>query len=284
MVEGVVQNNYVLDILLGKGTYGEVWLARNAEGKEVALKKMPLHYQDDPTTWENCQREVNNLLKIDSPYIIKLLAEPYEDYDYYNLVLEYCNRGTLLDYILNHEGELPMEEIHLICTQLVIGISKLHENAVAHRDLKLENILLHSEQEDRGPPFILKIADLGLSKAFTGESGSAVGSWGYCCPQVLDAKEFTKKCDVWSFGITLYQMAFKKFPFGIEKQYPYLINLGICHIPQTRTVSKNYVDLLSHCLQYKEENRYDINEVRNHPFFQNPNDEPSATTQILIGN
>ena len=271
MVEERLNNKYTLLNEIASGSFGVVWKAVNDQQQEVAIKRIPIHFQDNEVHWTNLQREIENLRLLDSPYVTKLLDEPFEDDDYYYLVLEYCNGGTLLDFVINNPP-FSMEAIRDISSQLVTGIGKMHASNMAHRDLKLDNILLHT---DPGSLPIIKLADLGLSKAFTGTAGTAVGSKGYCSPQILKSLTFTHKCDVWSFGVMLYQLAFKTFPFGTYNAYDINVDAGICYIPQTRDFSGNYIDLLRHCLQSQEANRYNIQQVMDHPFFHTPDDLPA---------
>jgi serum/glucocorticoid-regulated kinase 2 len=93
--------------------------------------------------------------------------------------------------------------------QIIIGIGYLHGLGIAHRDLKLENILI----DEKG---YVRIIDFGLAKTFTGENDqtqSFVGTPEYVAPEVIRQKGYDKNIDWWTLGVMIYEMQFGKTPF-----------------------------------------------------------------------
>ena len=114
------------------------------------------------------------------------------------LVFEYVE-GNLLEALEKHPEGLDMGEVRRIMWQLIRGVDYLHSHSVIHRDLKPANILINNN--------LFKICDFGFSKVIkdpTVANKTCVGSPIYMAPQILDKKDYSAKCDIWSLGIIMY--------------------------------------------------------------------------------
>ena len=155
---------YDLGRELGRGSFASVFRAvRKSDGKVVAVKmihKARLH-ASSPQSVEAFEREVNIMRELSHPHICKLYETFTDTYTVY-LVLEYCEGGDLLDYIVSREG-ISEEEAKYFTYQLCEALAYVHSKSIAHRDLKPENILL-----TRDSPPDVKLADFGLAKALDG--------------------------------------------------------------------------------------------------------------------
>ncbi|THG06303.1 serine/threonine-protein kinase STY13-like [Camellia sinensis] len=126
------------------------------------------------------------------------------------VVVEYLPGGTLKKYLIrNIRKKLAFRVVIQLALDLSRGLSYLHSNKIVHRDVKTENMLLDSHRT-------LKIADFGVARVeaqnprdMTGETGTL----GYMAPEVLDGKPYNRKCDVYSFGICLWEIYCCDMPY-----------------------------------------------------------------------
>lgn len=126
------------------------------------------------------------------------------------VVVEYLPGGTLKTFLIkNSRKKLAYKVVIQLALDLSRGLSYLHSQKIVHRDVKTENMLLDSRRN-------LKIADFGVArveaqnpKDMTGETGTL----GYMAPEVLDGKPYNRKCDVYSFGICLWEIYCCDMPY-----------------------------------------------------------------------
>ena len=126
---------------LGKGSYGEVSLAINSQGKKVALKKMMKEDMEDRTR-ENLEGEIKCMREMKSPHIVKIFNN-FEDDFYYYLECEYCEGGDLFNYQAGKKGKkFQVDEAARIISDVIRGLQDLHAKKYLHRDIKSQNILI----------------------------------------------------------------------------------------------------------------------------------------------
>ncbi|KAJ8768374.1 hypothetical protein K2173_021527 [Erythroxylum novogranatense] len=134
------------------------------------------------------------------------------------VVVEYLAGGTLKQYLIrNSRKKLPFRVVIQLALDLSRGISYLHSQKIVHRDVKSENMLLDGRRT-------LKIADFGVARVeaqnpcdMTGETGTL----GYMAPEVLEGKPYDRRCDVYSFGICLWEI------YCCDMPYPNLSFAGV---------------------------------------------------------
>mmetsp|Transcript_127018 Transcript_127018/g.270864 ORF Transcript_127018/g.270864 Transcript_127018/m.270864 type:complete len:510 (+) Transcript_127018:66-1595(+) len=199
----------------GVGGFGTVKLATDRRSGEVcALKTV----RKGAIGVDALCNEVEISLIMDHPNIVRLF-DVYEDRYYAYLALEICHGGELLDLIIAAErfGE---GDAAIVMSQLLRAVNYMHALGIAHRDLKLENLLL----KDKGLPIqqnTLKLIDFGLSERFTPGTISLkgiVGSCSYIAPEVLTGKAYSEACDLWSCGVILYMLVGGVPPFSGQDQ------------------------------------------------------------------
>ncbi|CAI2365966.1 unnamed protein product [Moneuplotes crassus] len=197
---------------LGKGSFGKVVLATNNcdASIKVAIKSLSKKKLNDEMT-SKIMDEIKIVQGLDHPNIVSYL-ETYESDKHIYQVMEYCSGGDLLDRLTNSSDEcLEEEEVRKIMKKLFLAINHCHLNGVAHRDLKLENILCKSDDEDE-----IKIIDFGLSKlqdSSFAEMNTACGSPNYVAPEVISQPSYGRECDIWSLGVIAYLLICGNFPF-----------------------------------------------------------------------
>jgi calcium/calmodulin-dependent protein kinase I len=219
---------YVRGKLLGSGAFANVYACRDADDEEqifavkaVDLQAMKLSGRGDREL-KKLQREASILKKVKPHANVVQFIDLVEHEDWYLFILEFVQGGNLLQSITKRQGSEPLKEheVMSIVRQLVEGLQHLHGEAIIHRDLKLENVLVVQEGSAKRE-FKVKITDFGLSKE-VGDGASAacsvVGSPKYVAPEVLASGEHDFKADLWSLGILLFVLLGNRFPFDGNSQ------------------------------------------------------------------
>lgn len=205
---------YTLIKKLGKGGFGEVWLAEKRTKlvtKKVAVK-LPLSEQisletirQEATLWEQASGHPNVLPIID--------ADVYDGHIV--IVSEYAPDGSLAD-LLKKQGRLSIEKAIEMIDGILAGLEYLHSRNIVHRDLKPENVLLQGETP--------RLADFGISRVLRSTETSASlnlsGTPRYMAPEAFDRKR-NEQTDIWSAGVMFYEILAGKCPFDEDN----LINL-----------------------------------------------------------
>ncbi|OAA34779.1 serine/threonine protein kinase [Metarhizium rileyi] len=195
--------NYTLGRLIGKGSFGKVYLATHklTNGSKVVLKSA---HKDDT----NLAREIHHHRQFVHPHIARLY-EVIVTENLVWLVLEYCSGDELYNYLLQH-GPLRVEKVQKIFCQLVGAVSYVHMQSCVHRDLKLENILLDKNEN-------VKLVDFGFTREYEGRTNylqTFCGTTCYAAPEMLKGEKYAgEKVDVWSLGIILYALLCGELPF-----------------------------------------------------------------------
>ena len=254
---------------LGKGGYGKVYQVRNKiTGKLCACKKLSkINYKN----LEKFKREVNILIEMDHPNIIKLY-DVYESQNSLYLLMEECHGGELFDRIIKRieRNEMYTEkEACEIISQVMGAIEYCHNRGFAHRDLKPENLLYLKEGSEIDNP--LKIIDFGLSQDINIKKllSSKVGTAYYVSPEILEGK-YNEKCDIWSAGVILYVLLSGEPPFNGPSDgaiYSKIKKMNFTFPPNKwKNVSNEAKDLLSKML-IPEKERLTASQVLAHPWF-----------------
>lgn len=199
--------NYTLGRLIGKGSFGKVYLATHklTNGSKVVLKSAN---KDD----SNLAREIHHHRQFLHPHIARLY-EVIVTESLVWLVLEYCPGDELYNHLLEH-GALPVEKVQKIFAQLVGAVSYVHAMNCVHRDLKLENILLDKSEN-------VKLCDFGFTREYEGKASylqTFCGTVCYSAPEMLKGEKYAgEKVDVWSLGVILYALLCGELPFDEDE-------------------------------------------------------------------
>ena len=200
-VKGKLEDKYEIIKEIGSGGFSRCLEVKNkTTGLLFACKELPKKKLSD---YEGLMREVNLMIKLDHPNIIKLY-EVYENEKYIYLIMELCTGGELFDRITeNTENGIQFTEKQAadLFKQMMSAINYCHKNGIVHRDLKPENLLYLNK--DKNSP--IKVIDFGMSKRFDSKHfmSEKVGTAYYISPEVLQGK-YDEKCDIWSAGVILY--------------------------------------------------------------------------------
>lgn len=165
--------------------------------KEITTELMALQVCNSPNVVKLYKYKLNHPYKMSDGRTWPMLA----------MVLEICENGELFDLVYHGEG-LSEKVARTFFRQIVNGLEALHEKNISHRDIKPQNILLTSD-------FQCKIADIGSGARFRDNKlmkTTRVGTKGFQAPELLCGKNYSKKCDTFSLGVTLFVLLSKTMP------------------------------------------------------------------------
>jgi len=205
---------------IGEGGMGSVYLARDLSlEREVAIKIIAPDLARNPVLMARFRVEAIAQAKLNHTNIVTIHSFDQEK-DIYCIVMEYMEGKTLKAAIKEKEN-LPVVQALKIFTQLLAGIAYAHSRGVVHRDIKPSNIFLTGNQRDQ----VAKIGDFGIAKVEGIEGltkvGATLGSPVYSSPEQLLGKKVDARTDVYSLGITLYEMLTGAPPLKIKGEGDY---------------------------------------------------------------
>ncbi|OWB78862.1 nucleotide binding protein [[Candida] boidinii] len=214
---------------LGAGSFGTVKSGIvKATGQKVAVKiilKTVLRGHN-----ELAEREIKFLATLQHPNIVKLI-DWFESKHSYYIVTELALGGELFDRLVQRTFYSEWDAANII-HQLLLAVQYLHNNNVVHRDIKLENILYLTKDENS--PIVL--ADFGVAKQLASKDETltgVAGSFGYIAPEIyagegygdlygIGSGGYTKSCDIWSIGVVAYTLIGGQPPIRSESPQDFL--------------------------------------------------------------
>ncbi|XP_022229861.2 serine/threonine-protein kinase stk11 [Drosophila obscura] len=220
---------YIMGDVLGEGSYGKVKEAMNSEDLcRLAVKILTKRkLRRIPNGEQNVTREIHLLKQLKHPNIVELMDVLYnEEKQKMYLVMEYCVGGLqeMVDY--QTDKKMPLFQAHGYFHQLVDGLEYLHSCRVIHKDIKPGNLLLSLDQT-------LKISDFGVAEQldlFSPDDTCTTGqgSPAFQPPEIANGHETFAgfKVDIWSSGVTLFNLATGQYPFEGDNIYRLLENIG----------------------------------------------------------
>ncbi|TRZ01260.1 hypothetical protein DNTS_008042 [Danionella cerebrum] len=170
---------------------------------------------------EQVSRELSVLQRLQHPHLIPLL-DTYETSSSYALVLEMCDQGRLLDYIVSW-GNLTEEKVAFYLRDILEALQYLHQCRIVHLDVKPENLLV--DQTSSGP--LVKLTDFGdaVLLGSTSHVHSVLGSPEFSSPELVLGEPVSLSCDLWSLGVVAYVMLSGASPFLDESVEETCLNI-----------------------------------------------------------
>ena len=227
------EDNYRAENIIGKGSYGEVYRIDNKAIKIFKLKnileQLKQKYFTNELT-EEIKDEFQKYIKgiINEVDNMKICSDNNEYsvkcYDYFKnenilgIIMELCD-DSLSEKLRNKNEGFNVKEIYEIMCQLNKTFKIMRENNIVHRDIKLDNILIKYENNNTILNFICKLTDYGISKKLNEFTicKTFTGTLITMAPEIIENigenKEYNDKCDLWSIGIIIYELYFKKPPY-----------------------------------------------------------------------
>lgn len=212
----IINRSYELLQLIGKGGMGEVYKARHLHfGTIVAIKKLWQQYSRNEDIRNRFVEEAKNTFKFEHQNIVKT-KDLIEFEDEYYIIMEFIEGRSLSDIIHREVGPIePLRAIHLF-KQIISAVEYIHGQRppVIHRDIKPQNILVTPDDE-------VKITDFGIAKELVDDIQKSTlmkGTPVYMSPeQIITPKAVDERSDVYSMGMTFYEMLCGRIPFDREK-------------------------------------------------------------------
>ncbi|PKR78573.1 serine/threonine protein kinase [Halalkalibacillus sediminis] len=212
---------------IGGGGMSNVYLARDIIlDRDVAIKVLKMEYSNDHEFIKRFRREAESAISLSNDHIVSIYDVGEEDDNIYYIVMEYVEGLTLKQHI-NNKGHLTVHESVHILRQLTDAIAHAHHNGIIHRDIKPQNILIDQDGT-------VKITDFGIAMALSATSltqtNNVLGSVHYLSPEQARGGTATRKSDIYSLGIVLYEMLTGQLPFSGESA----VSIALKHM-QTET-------------------------------------------------
>lgn len=288
MVEGMILNDqYLIKKQIGKGAFGQVYLAEEIETKAIfAIKRIEkVSLEGNDYLFQALWKELEVMKRCHCENSVRLFGH-FLFNDYYNIVMELCD--TDLDITLSKRKKgFSEEEVREILKQLNNAFAIMDKENIIHRDLKLKNVMVTYDKKNQ-LGFICKLADFGFSKVMEDDiTQTKLGTPTTMAPEVLNNMTYTKKADMWSMGVIIYQLLFKSLPFMARNEKMLLANIlnnRTFKIPAGYSLSKTLHDLLSKLMEIDPEKRISWKEYFEHPFFNmNVSSDSTGTNDSSSG-
>jgi serine/threonine-protein kinase len=222
---------------LGKGAMGVVYLGKDPKiGREVAIKTMALSQEFEPEELaevkERFFREAETAGRLSHPNIVTIY-DTGEEHDFCYIAMELLKGGDLAPYV--KPGKLlPMDKVLSIVARVADALGYAHRQGVVHRDIKPAN-MMYDPQTDT-----LKVTDFGIARLTDSsktKTGMVLGTPSYMSPEQLAGKKIEGRSDLFSLGVSLYQMLCGRLPFEGESMAQLMFK--IANEPPTEILSVN---------------------------------------------
>ena len=213
-IGALVGNRYEIIEKIGSGGMASVYRAKDQRlNRFVAVKILKNEYSEDTKFVTKFRQEAQAVASMSHPNVVGVYDVGEEDGMYY-IVMEYVDGITLKKYI-EKKGKLSVREAVGITLQIAAGLEAAHSNNIVHRDIKPQNILISKDGT-------AKVTDFGIAKAASSNTitANAMGSVHYISPEQARGGFSDEKSDIYSLGVTMYEM----LSFHIQARQPLLLH------------------------------------------------------------
>lgn len=220
-----LQNRYEIIEQIGSGGMSEVYKAKcHKLNRLVAIKVLKEEFCSDESFVKKFKMEAQAAASLSHPNIVNVYDVVDEENLHY-IVMELIEGITLKSYIAK-KGHLESREATEIAIQVALGIGAAHERHIIHRDVKPQNMILSKDGK-------VKVADFGIARAVSSQTSSAtaIGSVHYISPEQAQNKKTDERSDIYSLGITIYEMVTGRLPFDGDTS----VSVALAHLEETMT-------------------------------------------------
>lgn len=241
---------------IGSGGMADVYMAKDQKlNRNVAVKVLKREYVDDEKFLKKFQIEAQAVASLTHPNIVNIYDVGAENGVNY-IVMELAGGITLKEYI-KKKGYLSPQETVDVSIQIASAISHAHNHHIIHRDIKPQNILISEDG-------MIKVTDFGIAKAANTNTvtstATAMGSVHYISPEQAKGRFCDEKSDIYSLGITMYEMITGKVPFDHENG----VTIALMHlqndiVPPSEIkegIPDSLEKIILKCVMKKPEERY----------------------------
>lgn len=249
-----IGNRYEVLDKVGSGGMSDVYKAKDHKlNRFVAIKVLKLEFSKDKNFVSKFRVEAQSAARLEHTNIVNVY-DVGEDSGLHYIVMELVEGITLKQYIARKK-KLSVKEATSITIQIAQGIECAHNNQIVHRDIKPQNIIISREGK-------VKVTDFGIAKAASANTinGNAMGSVHYISPEQARGGYVDERSDIYSLGITMYEMLTGSVPFDGDNT----VNIALQHIqnnvPDIRTLIPempiSIAKIVLKCTQNKSDRRY----------------------------
>lgn len=250
----IIGDRYEIIDKVGSGGMADVYKALcHKLNRYVAIKILKQEFSSDDSFVEKFRAEAQSAAGLSHPNIVNVYDVGEENGIYY-IVMELIEGITLKNFI-ERKGRLDIREATGIAIQIAQGLEAAHANNIIHRDIKPQNIIISREGK-------VKVADFGIAKAASSNTltSSAMGSVHYISPEQARGGYSDEKSDIYSLGITIYEMISGRVPFEGDNA----VSIALSHIQEEARPLGDIIPgipisidkIVQKCLQKKAERRY----------------------------
>jgi serine/threonine-protein kinase len=229
-------NNIELIQVLNSGGTATVYLGIDLyTGLPVAVKELKANMFKSDFVRKKFIEEANQYLYMDHPNIVKLKDFIVTEENHY-LVMEYVDGKNLYDYMTTVTGPLPIQNVALLLNEVLSALSYVHDRNLIHLDIKPSNIMLSNSNS-------VKLVDFGISQDDKStRSENPIGSPAYMSPEQVDGQEIDFQSDIYSTGISMFELLTGSLPFQSSETREELFQ-SIKTNKMPRLIANNELDL-----------------------------------------
>jgi len=207
---GQTIREYRIEAQIGRGGHGVVFRAIRVPTEQVvAIKVLLPEYLEDPKMAERLELEASIVRELKHPNIVHFEDSWHDEYGVW-LVMRYLGGGSLRE-LMTRQPQVPLEHVTRIMEQIVAALECAHAAGIVHRDMKPDNIIL----DDEGNAYL---TDFGIAKRLGYKAitsmGVVLGSPAYLTPEQILGTDVSARTDIFSLGMTLYEVLAGQHPFG----------------------------------------------------------------------
>ncbi len=251
----IVGDRYEIISRVGTGGMADVYKAKDHKlNRLVAVKVMKAEFSNDKSFIAKFSKEAQAAAGLAHPNVVSVY-DVGEDNGIYYIVMELIQGITLKDYI-TRKGKLTVREATSIAIQVSLGLEAAHKSDIIHRDVKPQNIIISTDGK-------VKLSDFGIARAASSNtiSSNVMGSVHYSSPEQVRGGYSDAKSDIYSLGITMYEMVTGKVPFDGDTT----VSIAIKHLQEEMESPRTYVadlpysleQIILKCTQKSVERRYE---------------------------
>lgn len=249
-----IQERYEIISKIGSGGMADVYKAKDSKlNRFVAVKVLKPEFREDKAFITKFRTEAQSAAGLAHPNIVNVY-DVGEDHGVYFIVMELVEGITLKDYI-EKKGRLAVREATSIAIQVSMGLEAAHHNNIVHRDVKPQNIIISTDGK-------VKVTDFGIARAASSNtiSSNVMGSVHYSSPEQARGGYSDYKSDIYSLGITMYEMLTGHVPFDGDTT----VAIAIKHLQEEMQSPRKYVpdlpksivQIIYKCTQKSPDRRY----------------------------
>ena len=235
----IVGERYEVVGKIGSGGMANVYKAKDHKlNRFVAMKVLKQEFREDTTFINKFKTEAQSAAGLTHPNIVNVFDVGEDDGIHY-IVMELVEGITLKDYI-SKKGKLSVKEATSIAIQVSMGLEAAHSHGIIHRDVKPQNIIISTDGK-------VKVTDFGIARAASSNtiSSNVMGSVHYSSPEQVRGGYSDEKSDIYSLGITMYEMITGKVPFEGETT----VAIAIKHLQDEMVPPREYTPDIPYSLE-----------------------------------